>query len=93
MRPQPLLYLSLNLDYPGLRRLKEKPPIYLVEDFLTHDECDTFIKTATPLLQRSKTHAAAGESRCAEQASICRPDVTPTPWRAQGARQPRGARA
>jgi len=67
-RDEPLLrssgdnggYMPINLDYPGLRRVHESPPVYVVDGFLTADECDALIGVATPLLQRSKTHAAAG---------------------------------
>ena len=40
--------------------MHDSPPVYLVEDFLTDEECQALIETAGPLLQRSKTHAAAG---------------------------------
>ena len=53
-------YLPLNLHYPGLKKVFSRPPIYIVENFLTMEECDLFIRTAGPLLQRSKTHAIAG---------------------------------
>ena len=53
-------YLPLNLHYPGLRKVFKSPPIYVVDNFLTHQECDEFIRVAGPLLQRSKTHAIAG---------------------------------
>ena len=38
----------------------EKPPIFVCEDFLSAAECEQLIKVSGPLLQRSKTHAAAG---------------------------------
>lgn len=53
-------YMPLNLNYPGLRQVHEKPPIFLCDDFLTEEECDQLISVASPLLQRSKTHAIAG---------------------------------
>ena len=53
-------YLPLNLWYPGLKKVFNAPPIYICEHFLTDQECDDFIHTAAPLLQRSKTHAIAG---------------------------------
>ena len=53
-------HMPLNLGYPGLRKVHEKPPVFLVDDFLTSDECDHLVKSAGPLLQRSKTHAIAG---------------------------------
>jgi len=52
--------MPLNLDYPGLRRVHEQPPVYVCEKFLSEEECDLLMHVAGPLLQRSKTHAAAG---------------------------------
>ncbi len=57
------LYMPLNLYYPGLQKVFDSPPIYIVDNFLTDEECDTLIETARPLLQRSKTHAIAGARR------------------------------
>ena len=54
------MYMPLNLEYPGLRVLNEKPPIFFVDNFLSEEECEQLITTASPLLQRSKTHAIAG---------------------------------
>ena len=49
------------LALAGLKRVHDSPPVYLVEDFLTDEECQALIETAAPpVLQRSKTHAAAG---------------------------------
>ena len=56
-------YLPLNLHYPGLKLVHKHPPIYTVTNFLTDDECQAFVTTADPLLQRSKTHAIAGTRR------------------------------
>ena len=56
----PGLYLPLDLSYPGLSKVCEKPPIFVCEDFLSAAECEQLIKVSGPLLQRSKTHAAAG---------------------------------
>ena len=53
-------FMPLNLYYPGLKKVNQTPPIYTVDKFLTPEECDAFIETAKPLLQRSKTHAVAG---------------------------------
>lgn len=54
----------------GLRRIYEKPPIFVVDDFLTAEECSALIKTAGPLLQRSKTHAAAGSEATKGRTSL-----------------------
>lgn len=53
-------HMPLNLYYPGLQKVYDQPPVYIVDNFLTHEECDALIETAKPLLQRSKTHAIAG---------------------------------
>ena len=53
-------YMPLNLYYPNLVKVHQQPPIYTIDNFLTEEECDAFITTAGPLLQRSKTHAIAG---------------------------------
>ena len=56
-------YMPLNLFYPGLKKVHQKPPIYVCEGFLTDEERDAFIRVAGPLLQRSKTHAIAGTAQ------------------------------
>ena len=58
--PSGPLYIPLNLEYPGLRKVHQNPPVYICENFLTDEECEAFITTAGPLLQRSKTHAISG---------------------------------
>jgi len=42
----------------------------VVEQFLTEEECDAFITTAGPLLQRSKTHAIAGSEATKGRTSL-----------------------
>lgn len=63
-------YLPLNLHYAGLKKLHSHPPIYICENFLTDDECDAFIHVASPLLQRSKTHAIAGSEATKGRTSL-----------------------
>lgn len=63
-------HMPLNLGYPGLRKVHEKPPVFLVDDFLTSDECDHLVKSAGPLLQRSKTHAIAGSEATKGRTSL-----------------------
>lgn len=63
-------YLPLNLSYPGLKRVHDKPPVYTVSNFLTDDECLALMQTAGPLLQRSKTHAAAGSEATKGRTSL-----------------------
>lgn len=54
------MYMPINMDYPGLRVVHQKPPIFFIDNFLTDEECDQLILVAGPMLQRSKTHAIAG---------------------------------
>ena len=58
--PQQEQYIELNLDFPKLRQVHEKPPIFLCDDFLSYEQCDHLIRVATPLLKRSQIHAIAG---------------------------------
>jgi len=63
-------FLPLNQDYPGLKRVHESPPVFIVQDFLNDEECAALIQTAGPLLQRSKTHAAAGSEATKGRTSL-----------------------
>ena len=40
----------VNKQYPGLKQIHESPDIYLIEDFLSANECDRIIAKAEPLL-------------------------------------------
>jgi len=63
-------YLPLNLHYPGLKKVHASPPIYVCDNFLTEEECESFIRVAGPLLQRSKTHAIAGSEATKGRTSL-----------------------
>jgi len=63
-------YMPLNLNYPGLEKVHEQPPIYICHDFLSPSECDMLIDTSGPLLQRSKTHAVAGSEATKGRTSL-----------------------
>ena len=41
---------QINKQYPGLKQIHESPDIYLIENFLSADECDRIIAKAEPLL-------------------------------------------
>ena len=64
------LYMPIDQTYPGLRKVHEKPPIYFVDGFLTDAECEHLIAVATPLLQRSKTHATGGSEHTKGRTSL-----------------------
>ena len=78
VEPPGPMYMPINLLYPGLTKVCQRPPIYTIENFLSHEECDQLIHSAGPLLQRSKTHAVSG-MRVAPQ------------WDAPGALPPRAS--
>jgi prolyl 4-hydroxylase len=42
--PHGVEYISINESYPGIKKTNDYPPIYIIDDFLTHDECDTLIE-------------------------------------------------
>ena len=60
--PTPTAHV-LRICCAGLKQIHSDPPIFTIDNFLTDDECARLIETAGPLLQRSKTHAAAGTPR------------------------------
>ena len=66
-------YMPIDTAYPGLRCIHAAPPIYMIDHFLTDSECDMLMDAAGPLLQRSKTHAAAGDERTAARRDRSRP--------------------
>jgi len=41
---------QINKQYPGLKQIHESPDIYLIENFLSADECDRIIAKAEPHL-------------------------------------------
>jgi prolyl 4-hydroxylase len=43
----PPIYNGINPNYPGARLLHAQPPIFAVEDFLSHAECDFLIDAAS----------------------------------------------
>ena len=51
-------------------KVHRQPPVYVVDDFLTGAECDELMEVAGPLLQRSKTHAAAGSEASKGRTSL-----------------------
>jgi prolyl 4-hydroxylase len=42
---------EINEQYPGLRKLHDNPDIYVVDDFLSADECNRLIEKAKPNLR------------------------------------------
>jgi len=46
----PPIYNGINPNYPGARLLHPHPPIFVVEDFLSHAECDFLIDAASDAL-------------------------------------------
>jgi len=62
--------MPLNLNYPGLTKVHDAPPIFVCHDFLSPDECEQLINTGGPLLQRSKTHAVAGSEATKGRTSL-----------------------
>ena len=43
----PPIYNGINPNYPNARLLHAHPPIFVVDDFLTHAECDYLIEAAS----------------------------------------------
>lgn len=37
-------YLEVNVMYPGVRAISTRPPVYTVDNFLSHEECNALIE-------------------------------------------------
>lgn len=62
-------HLLLNTSYPGLKRIHQWPPVYLVEHFLSAEECVALVKRAEPLLRRSLVVTPSGFQPAASRTS------------------------
>jgi hypothetical protein len=51
--PEYPVYHTLNQEYPGIERIHDGPPMYLVHDFLSDHEADFLIDVAESCLSRS----------------------------------------
>lgn len=40
------MFIQVNLEYPGLRLCHFDPPVFVVDNFLTTDECDALVALA-----------------------------------------------
>ncbi len=49
-----LVFTPINESYPGLRKVNEYPPIYVIDNFLTPEECDSLIEMSKDKLQISE---------------------------------------
>ncbi len=54
------MHLKINESYANTIKIHERPPVYLVENFLTDEECEHFIKTAHPLMEQSLVETEHG---------------------------------
>lgn len=65
--------------YPGLRRILEAPPVYVVDDFFTHAECDALIALAGNYMVVSpvvgKGAGEISESRTSSSCFLAREDL------------------
>ena len=63
-RPPPrCVYLPIAREYPGLVRVHEAPPVYIIVGFASDAECDELVRLADPLLLRSKTDGGVSRER------------------------------
>ena len=67
-------FVPLNASYPGLRRVHESPPIYVVDDFLSAAECEQWRVASAGALTRSTltlgVDAATSEARTSSSAVL-----------------------
>ncbi|CAN0040839.1 unnamed protein product [Phaeothamnion confervicola] len=65
-------YMPINLGYPGLQRLRETPPLYAVQDFLSPAECDALITAAEGFMSISPVVGiGAGEISASRTSTSC----------------------
>ncbi|CAN0157183.1 unnamed protein product [Ectocarpus sp. 4 AP-2014] len=68
----PQSFLQLNPLYPGLRNLREMPPLYVVDDFFSGPECDALIALAgNYMIVSPVVGAGAGEVSESRTSSSC----------------------
>lgn len=51
--PHGISYLPINESYPGLKKVNDYPPIYVIDEFLTAEECDRLIEISKDRLEES----------------------------------------
>lgn len=56
-------YLPINLQYPRLSQVQQRPPVYLVKEFLQDAECDLLMQIGLPMLLRSRTDGGVSQVR------------------------------
>ena len=68
----PPIYNGINPNYPGARLLHPHPPIFVVEDFLSHAECDFLIDAASDALGPAPVVGrGSGEVNSSRTSSTC----------------------
>jgi prolyl 4-hydroxylase len=68
----PPIYNGINPNYPGVRLLHAHPPIFVVEDFLSHAECDFLIDAASDAFQPAPVVGkGSGEVSPSRTSSTC----------------------
>ncbi len=53
-KPKGVEFTPINESYPGLRKVHDYPPVYVIEDFLTERECDELIEMSKDILHESE---------------------------------------
>jgi hypothetical protein len=65
-------YLSINESYPGLQKIYDDPPFYLIEEFLSAEECEFLISLSHGHLSTSPVVGAGnGEVSPSRTSSSC----------------------
>ncbi|CAN0073574.1 unnamed protein product [Discosporangium mesarthrocarpum] len=65
-------YLQVNPAYPGLREVLDSPPLFMVDGFLSHEECDALMALANDYMVVSPVVGqGAGEVSTSRTSSSC----------------------
>ncbi|KAL3807260.1 hypothetical protein ACHAXA_004636 [Cyclostephanos tholiformis] len=68
----PPIYNGINPNYPGVSLLHAHPPIFVVQDFLSHAECDFLIEAASDAFQPAPVVGrGSGEVSPSRTSSTC----------------------
>jgi len=61
----------ININYPGLQMVRERPFIFVVHDFLTKEECAALVSKAEPGLCRTQLFDQRGTGKRTSSGVVC----------------------
>ncbi|KAG7344019.1 procollagen-proline dioxygenase [Nitzschia inconspicua] len=75
----PVIYNGVNTNFPGIHQVHQNPPVYIVDQFLSHVECDFLVHAAegswTPAPVVGKGIGEISPSRTSSTCYLAREDL------------------